>query len=193
MSPPTEQLLDRARHGDVEAFAAVFEQFRPLLHRVAGRLVGADDAEDVVMETYLKTWRAIPRFRGDAALRTWLCAAARNCALDFLRRRRRNEGRLVRDEGDAGEETPVLDRVADPHAQSADRIAERRDLQGQIAEALRRLSPEHRTAILLREVDGLSYKEIAAATGVGIGTVMSRLFYGKNRLRKLLLQQGVNP
>lgn len=193
MSPPIDQLLDRARHGDVDAFAAVFEQFRPLLHRIACRLVGIDDGEDVVMDTYLKAWKAIPRFRGDAALRTWLCTATRNCALDHLRRRRREDERLVRDEAGDDDDRPLLDRVADPRAEGADRRVQRLELGTQLAEALAQLSAEHRTALLLREVDGLSYKEVAAATGVGIGTVMSRLFYAKHRLRKLLGQKEPKP
>jgi RNA polymerase sigma-70 factor (ECF subfamily) len=193
MSLPTEQLLDRARKGDAEAFAEAFEQFRPLLHRVACRTVGLDDAEDVVMDTYLKAWRAVPQFRGDAALRTWLCTATRNCALDYLRRRRRDNERLVRDEAGDEDERPLLDRVADPRAEGSDRRAARLEVGADIAEGLRQLSQEHRTALLLREVDGLSYKEIAAATGVGIGTVMSRLFYAKHRLRKLLRQKELRP
>lgn len=191
MSPSTEQLLDRARRGDVEAFAAVFEQFRPLLHRLACRVVGASDGEDVVMDTYLKTWKAIPRFRGDEALRSWLCTATRNCALDYLRRRHREDERLVHDAGTTDEETPLLDRVADPRAEGSDRHAERLDLGGDLAAALRQLSPDHRATLLLREVDGLSYKEVAAATGVTIGTVMSRLFYAKYKLRKVLLKKDL--
>jgi len=186
MSQSTEQLLDRARRGDVDAFAAVFEQHRPLLHRIACRLVGADDGEDVVMDTYLKVWKAIPQFRGDAALRSWLCTATRNCALDCLRRRRRDAERLQHDDSADTEATPLLERLPDERAVGADRHAERLDLGSQLAEALRNLSPDHRTTLLLREVDGLSYKEVAAATGVSIGTVMSRLFYAKHRLRKLL-------
>jgi RNA polymerase sigma-70 factor (ECF subfamily) len=186
MSLSTEHLLDRARQGDVEAFAAVFEQFRPLLHRVACRVVGVDDGEDVVMDTYLKAWKAIPRFRGDEALRSWLCTATRNCALDYLRRRRRDDERLVHDAGGTDDETPLLERVADPRAEGSDRRAERLDVGGELAAALQQLSVDQRTTLLLREVDGLSYKEVAAATGVSIGTVMSRLFYAKYRLRKIL-------
>lgn len=191
MSQSTEYLLERARQGDVEAFATVFEQFRPLLHRVACRVVGANDGEDVVMDTYLKAWKAIPRFRGDDALRSWLRTATRNCALDYLRRRRREDERVVHDAGAVEDETPLLDRVADPRAEGSDRHAERLDLGGELAAALQHLSAEQRTTLLLREVDGLSYKEVAAATGVTIGTVMSRLFYAKYRLRKLLQQKDI--
>ena len=193
MSLPTEHLLDRARQGDVEAFATVFEQFRPLLHRVACRVVGVDDGEDVVMDTYLKAWKAIPRFRGDAALRSWLCTATRNCALDYLRRRRRDDERLVHEASASDDEAPLLERVADPRAEGSDQRAERADIGGELAAALRQLNSDQRTTLLLREVDGLSYREVAAATGVNIGTVMSRLFYAKHRLRKLLPQKELRP
>lgn len=189
MSLSTEHLLDRARQGDVEAFATVFEQFRPLLHRIACRVVGVDDGEDVVMDTYLKAWKAIPHFRGDAALRSWLCTATRNCALDHLRRRRREDERVVHETADADQASPLLERVADPHAEASDRRAERADLSSELAAALAQLSPEQRTTLLLREVDGLSYKDVAAATGAHIGTVMSRLFYAKHKLREILRQK----
>ena len=189
MVPLTAHLLDRARHGDTEAFAAAFEQYRPLLYRVACRLTGPDDAEDVVMDTYLKTWKAIPRLRGDTALRAWLCTATRNCALDSLRHRRRQDEKLVRDTAAEADETPLLERLPDSQAEGSDRRAERLDLGAELAAALQSLSADHRTTLLLREVDGLSYKEVAAATGVGIGTVMSRLFYAKHKLRKLLTKR----
>jgi len=99
----------------------------------------------------------------------------------------------VRDEAGDDDDRPLLDRVADPRAEGADRRVQRLELGTQLAEALAQLSAEHRTALLLREVDGLSYKEVAAATGVGIGTVMSRLFYAKHRLRKLLGQKEPKP
>ena len=193
MSLPIEQLLERARTGDVEAFAAVFEQYRPLLLRVACRLVGPDDGEDVVMDTYLKLWKAIPRFRGDLALRAWLCTATRNCALDYLRRRRREQERRVEDDGGDEGDTPILERLADVRAEGSDRRAERLDLGSQLAAALRELSAEHRNTLLLREVDGLSYKEVAAATGANLGTVMSRLFYAKFKLRQMLRPQEAGP
>jgi RNA polymerase sigma-70 factor (ECF subfamily) len=193
MSLSTETLLDRARQGDAEAFATVFEQFRPLLHRIACRVAGVDDGEDVVMDTYLKAWKAIPRFRGDAALRSWLCTATRNCALDYLRRHRREDEKLVRDAGGTDGETPLLERLADPRAEASDQHAERLDVGDELAAALRQLSLEQRTTLLLREVDGLSYNEVAAATGVTIGTVMSRLFYAKHRLRRILQQKDIRP
>ena len=177
-------LLAKARDGDVEAFATVFEEYRSLLHRIACRLVGPHECDDVVMDTYIKVWRSIPRFRGSASIKTWLCKAARNCSLDYLRRRSRQEARRVEPADD--EPTPVVERIPDSAENQPDEIAVQHDLRAMIDRAVGRLADHHRTAFLLREVDGLSYNEIAGATGVSVGTVMSRLFHARRYLRGFL-------
>ena len=185
----SRELLDRARAGDAEAFAQLFESQRAVLHRVAYRLVGSASCDDVVMESYLKAWRALPQFKGHCALRTWLCRIANNCALDLLRQQNRREVSIQSaDEPDA---QPLLERIADAAATAPDRAADLHDLGGAIDAALTQLSAEHRAALLLREVDGLSYQEVAAATGASIGTVMSRLFYARRRMRRILEASGV--
>jgi RNA polymerase sigma-70 factor (ECF subfamily) len=92
--PESAARLAAAGKGDMEAFAALFEELRPMVYEVACRLVGPSDADDVVMETYLKAWRAIPRFNRRAALKTWLYRVTYNCALDFLRSRQRRRDRI---------------------------------------------------------------------------------------------------
>jgi len=186
----TKHLLKQAQEGDMEAFATVFEQFRPLMHTVAYRLVGSDDCDDVVMDSFLKAWRALPTIRDLGAVRTWLCRMVRNTALDLLRKHNRERNHVVEnvvDEDGVG----ILDRIADESSPSADTQGERSELAGQLQQALAGLGEDHRTVVLLREADGLSYKQIAVTTGVSIGTVMSRLFYAKRKLRKLLSEQGV--
>ena len=192
---PDKDLTARARSGDVDAFAEIFEKHRLLVYRIACRLTGAQDADDVVMETYLKAWRALPSFRGEAALKTWLCRVARSCALDLLRRRTREDARRAPASGDeAGDETgDPWSLIPDPAADAPDSRIQADELAGQIEQAMAQLSPEHRSVLVLREVDGLSYKELAAACGTGIGTVMSRLFYAKRKLRQVLLDMGVKP
>ncbi|OGV72079.1 MAG: hypothetical protein A3K19_08310 [Lentisphaerae bacterium RIFOXYB12_FULL_65_16] len=182
------RLLDEARAGSVDAFAELFEQYRPMVSRAAYRLVGPNDCDDVAMETYLKAWRALPGFRRQSSISTWLCQIARNCALDFYRQRSRRDARHVSQDDPDG--APLIQRVADPHAQAPDRAAEVHDLGAAINEAVAQLSEEHRTALLLREVDGLSYRDVAAATGVTVGTVMSRLFYARRKLRTMLEASG---
>ena len=183
------RLLAEACQGNVEAFAEVFEARRPLVHSLAYRLVGPNDCDDVVMETYLKAWRGLRSFQGRASLNTWLCRIARNCALDFLRRRGRTQARQV--SWNDSEQGPTVEDLPDARASRPDREATVRELGEALEEAMAQLSDEHRAAVLLREVDGLSYSEIAAATGVRIGTVMSRLFYAKRRLRQLLIEKGM--
>lgn len=174
----------------MEAFATVFEQHRPLMHSVAYRLVGGGDCDDVVMDSFLKAWRSLPSIRNLDAVRTWLCRMVRNTALDLLRKRRREQCHLVEDAPDENG-NGILDRIADEAAPTGGQDGERNELVAVLQQVLGGLSDEHRAVILLREADGLSYKEIAATTGTSIGTVMSRLFYAKRKLRNLLAEQGV--
>jgi len=180
----TDELVARARTGDAEAFAQVFESFRPMIHRVAYRVAGPNDCDDVVMETYLKAWRSLPKFKSRSTISTWLCRIAQNCALDFRRRQSRRDARQA--SSDDPDAAPLMERIPDPRGRSPEAEAAVHDLGALLQTALAQLSEEHRAAILLREVDGLSYREVAAAAGVSIGTVMSRLFYARRKLRTIL-------
>jgi RNA polymerase sigma-70 factor, ECF subfamily len=177
-----EALVWKARLGDMDAFAAVFEGMRADVYKVAYRLVGADDANDIVMDAFLKAWQAIPRFVGRSSLRTWLYRITYNCAIDYLRsRQRRGEESLS-----SGSEESGVREVADETSGRPDEIVAGRELAEEMALALSLLPYEHKVTLELRYSDGLSYLEIASATGVSVGTVMSRLFNGKRKLRKLL-------
>ena len=178
------ETLERAKRGDVDAFAEVFESLRPIVFSIACRLVGTNEAEDVVMDTYLKAWKALPRFRQGSSLKTWLYRICHNCAMDYLRaRKRRAEARPA---DDADPDGIGIERIADGTQRSpADTLSDR-ELGQRLDRALARLSPEHRTSLELRFTDELSYAEIAAATGVSIGTVMSRLFNAKRKLKNIL-------
>jgi RNA polymerase sigma-70 factor (ECF subfamily) len=183
-------LVQRARQGDMDAFLELFEAARPTVHAVALRLVGIDEAEDVVMETYLKAWKSIPGFSGRSSPRTWLCRIAHNCAVDWLRRRRNVS--LPAQDRDEPEEAGDMSMLADPAQRRPSELVAGRELQSAIDTALGRLTPDHRVALMLRFSDGLSYSEIAAATGVSIGTVMSRLFNGRRKMMKALGELGIN-
>jgi RNA polymerase sigma-70 factor (ECF subfamily) len=190
MDMESSKLLKQAQQGDAEAFAALFESLRPGVFAIASRWVPFHEAEDVVMETYLKAWRSLPRFRGGSSLKTWLFRIAYNCSMDYMRTRYRNQAHVVL-EGDRGgdEDRPLPeapdDRVVLPVDQMA---AEERAVD--VRRALAQIPEEHRVTLMLRFADGLSYAEIAAATGVSIGTVMSRLFYGKRRMKQCLAGEG---
>ncbi|MFC1453437.1 RNA polymerase sigma factor [Verrucomicrobiota bacterium] len=178
---PSADLLERAQAGEMEAFAALFESLRPAVFAVACRLAGPGEAEDIVMETYLRAWQALPRFGRRSSLKTWLYRIAYNCSVDFIRSRSRIRRHEVSSEaGDAAREIP------DTSGRSPDREVAKAELISEVRAALEALPREHRVALQLRFTDGLSYSEIAAASGVSIGTVMSRLFYGKRKLRDVM-------
>jgi RNA polymerase sigma-70 factor (ECF subfamily) len=169
----------------MDAFAALMEPMRPALVRVAAGVVGESDAEDVVMDALLRVWRALPAFRQGASVRTWVIRIVRNGALDSLRSRSRRREVSLEQEGD-GEDEPTTMDFPDPsvvHPGDAMGSAEDREV---VSQALARLEGVHRRALELRYMDDLSYGEIAEATGVSIGTVMSRIFYAKRKLAKLL-------
>lgn len=179
------ELIEKARQGDMDAFTGLFEDARATVHAVACRLVGPSDAEDVVMDTYLKAWKAMPAFSGRSAPRTWLCRIAHNCAVDRLRQRRHQVQTEYRPDED-GTQQPLLDTLPDERQRTAVEEAAGAETTARIQAALDSLSPEHRTTLMLRLVDGLGYAEIASATGVSMGTVMSRLFNGRRKLMKML-------
>jgi RNA polymerase sigma-70 factor, ECF subfamily len=178
-----EGLLKKAKHGDMEAFAGLFEPLRPKSLAIASRIVGPDEAPDVVMDAFLKAWKALPGFNERSSLATWLYRIVWNCAADHRRAsQRRRENRLPED--DEGQSLDIPDSAADSPSEKA----ASRDLGRQLEASLSQLSEELRVTLLLRFADGLSYREIAAATNVRIGTVMSRLFHGRRRLKALMVQ-----
>lgn len=179
--------LKRARNGDAEAFAAAFESLRGTVYAVAFRLVGESDADDVVMETYLRAWQAIGRFDVRSSLKSWLYRIAHNCAIDMLRKRQRRRELLPTPDEDGQSPIERLPDETTPHPASQ---LEGAELRQRLDHALAQLPDEQRLILLLRYSDGLSYREIAAAAGVPIGTVMSRLFNGRRKLRQIV---GVVP
>lgn len=179
-----QELLSRAQKGDMDAFAELFEEYRSFVFSIAYRLTGNNDSEDIVMESFLKAWHALPRFQKRSSLKTWLARITRNCALDFCRnsqKRKNREVQAVTENGESYLEQLPSATTDNPAGQAVDR-----ETAQIIDSAMAQLSREQRTTVIMREVDGLSYREIAAATEVNVGTVMSRLFYAKRKLQRLL-------
>jgi RNA polymerase sigma-70 factor (ECF subfamily) len=169
--------IARAQAGDKAAYGKLVECYQHLIVSVAYHH-GLDlaEAEDTAQETFVKAWLALPRYRESAgSLRAWLCRIAINTARDAHRRERPAQ--------ELDEHMPDSDyNPADQAEAQAKRWAVRR--------ALDQLPAASRAALVLREYEGLSYMEIAAALGIPQGTVMSRLNYARNRLRELLMEAG---
>jgi RNA polymerase sigma-70 factor (ECF subfamily) len=167
-------VIDRARRGDQEAFAALIRHYDAGLRSLAYRILGnRERMDDALQEAYLKAFRALPRFRGASKLGTWLYRIAYNACLDELERARRS----VQLPLEAAESRAA---PSDP----GDAVARRRDL----AAALAALSPDERAAVLLVDAQGFDYRDAAVVLGVPEGTVASRLNRARASLRAALAE-----
>ena len=164
--------LARARAGDVAAFGALVRRHQERVFRFLHRMLDArEEAMELSQDVFVKAWQALPGWRPEAAFSTWLLQIARNAALDQLRCRQ-----VVRfaplEEG-----LEVADEAPGPEARYATR-----ERQAQLERALRRLAAEHREILLMREVEGLAYGELASVLGIAEGTVKSRLARARSTL-----------
>lgn len=181
----TEQELVRAAAGgDTEAFARLVRTYENKIYSLAFRMCGsADDASDIAQEAFLAAWRGLPSFRGDSGFATWLYRLTSNAAIDYLRRQKKQRGDMSLDDEELG-----LDAVdTGPGPQDA---AERTEVRSVVAAGLQELSEGHRQVLVLREIQGLSYEEIAGVLEVDLGTVKSRISRARSALRKILLEKG---
>lgn len=181
------ELVQKAQQGDMRAYDRLVSKHRGKVYAMIRNMVKNDaDAWDLSQEAFIKAWRALPKFEARARFSTWLFRISHNVVYDWLRKRRiETEGELNDEIFDAGRIDPG---AATSPAQQArpDEAMERGELRQQINDAIAKLSPDHREVILLREVQGLDYKEIAEATGNSMGTIMSRLHYARKKLQSLL-------
>jgi RNA polymerase sigma-70 factor (ECF subfamily) len=168
-------LIERAQHGDRNAFGELASRYYPGVVRVVYRLCGDTGlAEDMAQEAFLRSWVNLSSFRPQSSLRNWLYQIAVNATLDVLRRR---PDEAIEDEA----VQMVPDQAAGPEATliENERVA-------LLQQAMHALPEAARSVLVLREYGGLSYQEIASALDIPVGTVMSRLNYARNRLRLLL-------
>ena len=184
---PSDALLDRARRGDARAFEQLALEIERPLYRHAARMLGQDDAEDAVQDALLSAWKSLASFEG-TSFRAWVFRIVTNRALDKLRaRKRRPELPLdppTENDDSSGWAEPV---AAGPEL--ADLAANREALQV-VEEALATLPAEQRAVLLLRDVEGFAYEEIATITSSEVGTVKSRIHRGRLAVRNILVSRG---
>jgi len=186
--PSDRELVERAKAGEKAAFGVLVERYQKRIYAVAfGMLHNRDDALDVVQDAFVKVHKHIGAFQGNASFYTWLYRITANLCIDVRRKRGRRgevefEESVGRDEGLA----TGID-VAPRHAEANPvQNLGRRELAGEIDRALETLSENHRLILLLREVEGLSYEELARVLKISKGTVMSRLFHARRNMQKTL-------
>ncbi len=171
------ELVERHLHGDEVAFEELYSRFDRMVFNLALRMAGdAEEAADLTQEIFLRVHRYLGRFRGRSSLKTWVYRVALNRCRSRLRqraRRRRFAG------------TASFRELRDP-TRGPEELAVALDEGRRVQEALARLPPAFREAVVLRDLEGLTYEEIAAAAGLRLGTVRSRIARGRERLRALL-------
>lgn len=172
-----EGLIERTRQGELDAFEVLVDRHRNIVYRTAARIVGPTEAEDVTQDAFLRAYHRLDQYRGTAAFRTWLLQITQNAALNTLARARR------RPVEPASESHQIPDR--DPVRQPVTRL-ERRERQQRLELKLRSLAPEYRSLLVLRDLEGLSYTEIADVLEMPLGTVKGRLHRARDELIDLL-------
>lgn len=187
-------LVERARAGDGAAFATLLRKYERRVYAVAqGILRNADDARDVGQEAFWKAHNALATFDGQAQFFTWLYRITVNVSIDYLRKRR---GLKVEfDDARANDEDEADPNGISPRRLGFDpeRALEDQELRGQLERSLQKLSPAHRAVLVLREVEGLSYQEMADVVGCSIGTIMSRLFHARKKMQAFILAERGEP
>ena len=183
--------VQKAQTGDTRAFDRLVTKHRGKIYAMILNMVKNDaDAWDLSQEAFIKAWKALPKFEARAQFSTWLFRISHNVVYDWLRKRR------IVSEGELNDEVFDASRIdssaatAPQHNLRPDEQMEQSELREQIRDAISKLSEEHREVILLREVQGMDYKEIAEITKNSMGTVMSRIHYARKKLQTYLEPQS---
>ena len=185
-------LVERVKRGDVKAFEMLVVKYQRRIERLIGRMVrDVDLVQDIAQESFIRAYRAIPQFRGEAAFYTWLYRIAVNTAKKALMDMKRDPLVLesYRSGGEEGEETSRAENEL-TDGETPEAILASKEIAAAVNAAIEALSEDLRQAITLREIEGLSYEEIAEVMSCPIGTVRSRIFRAREaiavRLRPLL-------
>jgi len=186
-----QELIARAKAGDDEAFAQLMRDNEKRIYNLTLRMTeNPEDAMDLAQEAFLNAWRGLKFFKGDSAFSTWVYRLASNACIDHLRRKKRRQD--IDLPMPADEEDDSQPDIPDERFQPEQEL-ERQELRRAVANGLEQLSDEHRQVLVMREINGLSYQEIADVLDLEAGTVKSRIARARNSLRKILLENGNFP
>ena len=178
--------MTRAVGGDTESFDELTRRWERPIYALAFRTLGREeDARDVTQETFLRAYRALPGFKGESKFSSWLYRIALNLCRDWMRRERRAP--VV----SAPEGIDLVELAGEAGAEPIDELVERRRLGEAVERAMRVLSEDQRTAVVLKEYEGLTFQEIADLVGCPLSTVKTRLYQGLTVLRRELERHGI--
>jgi RNA polymerase sigma-70 factor (ECF subfamily) len=184
--PDEPQLLERSRQGDIAAFNGLVEKYQQNVFNLCLRMLGSPQAaEDATQEAFIAAFKAIKSFRGEA-FRAWLFRIATNSCYDEMRRRRSRPAMSLDEH--RGEDERAIDLPST--GSTPQELAEQRELGGLLQRGLSEIHPDQRVALILCDVQGFDYAEIARILQISLGTVKSRIFRGRMQMRAWLLEHG---
>jgi RNA polymerase sigma-70 factor (ECF subfamily) len=182
MTLTDDELVTRSKGGDIDSFNQLILRWERPIYALAYRTIGREEeARDVSQEAFLRAYRALPGFKGEAKFSSWLYRITLNLCRDWIRKQRRQPVSQVPEDTDIDELAAARGPV-----ESIEELVARRELSGVVEEAMARLPEEQRTAILLKEYHGMTFQEIADLQGCPLSTVKTRLYQGLSVLRKHL-------
>lgn len=188
-------ILAELKSGSEEAYAWLIDRFHQPVYGLVYRMLNDPaDAADTTQEVFLKVFRGMPRFQGDASLKTWIYRIAIHEAANHRRWWFRHKGRETSMEQEAAHATTLTQTLADPGRSPFDNVAQE-EVRAKVEAELRRVPEPYRSTVILRDIEGLSYEEIAEILEISLGTVKSRLMRGREALKKQLTAyaQEVGP
>ena len=181
------EFIEKLKTGDAEAFDMLVTRYTSDIYSLLFRLTqNVEEAQDLTQETFLRALKAVKNFRGEADLKTWLYRIAVNESRNRFRWwKRRNRDKTVSLDAEDATETSPYEKISGSSVNPESETL-RRERQTALRDALSRLSVNFREAVVLRDIEGLSYEEVAAALETNVGTVKSRIARGREELRKML-------
>ena len=179
-----QQWIRAAQQGDSAAFEQLLLLYQQKIYHLALRTCGdPHDAEESTQEAFLSAWKNLPSFRGESSFSTWLYRLTVNACNDLFRKNKASAANVALEDEEAALQVPDT-------APGPEESLQRKETQRAVQDALQQLSDEHRQVLLLRELQQLSYDEIAAVLDMDLGTVKSRIHRARNQLREILLKTG---
>lgn len=181
--PIEDKILKAARNGNSDAFETLVKQYEKRVYGYCKvKTLNNDDALDLSQDIFIKLYKALPNFRGDCSFSTFLYKIMSTCACDYLKRIKKEET------------TPIYDEEGEPvdieSNHNVEKEAEARELEKEIIKALNYLNEEQRECFVLRDINGYTYEEIALMTGADSGTVKTRIFRARKRIREIIFGDG---
>ena len=182
VDPTDVELVARARQQDVEAYNELIRRYHPRIYALLYNMTSnREDAEDLAQDVFFRAYKALPRFKGDSSFYTWTYRIAVNRAISFLKTRKKRAG-LSLDDVDGGvERDPAYVELSSQGTPF--REATISEIQEKLNKALQTLSENHRTVVVMHDIQGIPHDEIAKTLGISSGTVRSRLFYARKLLQ----------